>query len=352
MEQKKIFHNAFSARKHIREFSEELSGKCGIEPKALAKDVIQAKRINHISLDEYEWTGYYALDDAQKRSVSTLWTRAQFRKTFTDRRYISMLMNKFIFSRVFAEFYGRKCVRLEGMTPDGLKELACNEGKVVIKPNCKGQGKGVRVFSVTDGEELQAAMDYIRHIENGIAEEFIQQHEVMARLNPRAVNILRLYSVSSPAGSYLFAPVLTVASDMDISNGSQDALTAMVDIRSGLTLTDAVDQNNTVDFTTHPLTGTAFKGTQIPYWEEIIDMLRRAVPLADKISNIGWDVAITPHGPIIIEANTIPGFNSAQYRGFGWVTDGFYYQPLFDEGMKGIPFSPAEHHEKVVLKLR
>ena len=162
---------------------------------------------------------------------------------------------------------------------------------------------------------------------------------------------MRFYSAVSPEASYLFAPVFTAATNKDISNGCQDALTAMIDIRTGEVISDAVDQNNLVDYAEHPVTGVPFKSLKMPFWQETIDMMRKAVPLADKISNIGWDVAITEEGPLIIEANTIPGFNTAQYRGFAWVTDGFGYQPLFDEGMKGIPFDGRGHYDRVVIKL-
>ena len=152
------------------------------------------------------------------------------------------------------------------------------------------------------------------------------------------------------AGTYLFAPVLTTAIEKDISNGCQDALTAMIDIRTGVVITDAVDQNNFIDYHTHPVTGVPFPGLQLPFWEETIDMMRRAVPLASKISNIGWDVTMTAGGPLIIEANTIPGFNTAQYRGYAWVTDGYGYQPLFDE-LNGRPFVNNDHYARVLLKL-
>ncbi len=340
-----------AARKHIREFAGQLSERCGKDARFLEKDILRAKKQNHISLNEYEWTGYYDLTEEQKATVSTLWTRSEYRKTFTDRRYICILMNKYIFSKVFSDFYGRKCLATRDVTPELLKELSGDNGKVVLKPNCKGQGKGVRVLATSTDTEFDAALDSIRKVENGVVEEYICQHKDIARLNPDAVSIVRFYSVVSPVGSYLFAPVFTAATNKDISNGCQDALTAMIDIRTGEVITDAVDQNNTSDYTVHPVTGVPFKGLKVPFWEETIAMMRKAVPLAAKISNIGWDVAITENGPLIIEANTIPGFNTAQYRGFAWVTDGYSYQPLFDEGMKGIPFEDKGRYEKVVLKL-
>ena len=53
---------------------------------------------------------------------------------------------------------------------------------------------------------------------------------------------------------------------------------------------------------------------------------------------------------VIIEANTIPGFNTAQYRSYAWVTDGYGYQPLFDE-LNGRPFVNNDHYARVLLKL-
>ena len=341
----------YAARKHIREFSRELSERCGKAPGSIEKDILRAKKVNHISLNEYEWTGYYDLSEAQKATVSTLWTRAEYRKTFTDRRYICILMNKYIFSKVFSDFYGRGCAMTRDVTPEKLRELAGDKGKVVLKPNCKGQGKGVRVLSTATEEEFSAALEQIGKVENGIVDEYIVQHPDIARLNPDAVSIVRFYSVTGPEASYLFAPVFTAATNKDISNGCQDALTAMIDIRTGEVISDAVDQNNISDYPVHPVTGVPFKGLKLPFWQETIDMMRKAVPLADKISNIGWDVAITEEGPLIIEANTIPGFNTAQYRGFAWVTEGFGYQPLFDEGLKGIPFDGQGHYDRVLIKL-
>ena len=44
------------------------------------------------------------------------------------------------------------------------------------------------------------------------------------------------------------------------------------------------------------------------------------------------------------------GFMTAQYAGFGWITDGYGYQPLFD-AVHGKSFEDDGRYERVVLKL-
>ena len=339
-----------NARKHIRQFAGEYAEKSGEDPKDVERDILQAKKRNHISFAEYEWTGYYHLTPEQKKTISTLWTRMEFRKQFTDRRYIGMLMNKYIFSKVFGDFYGRWCMRASEADAKSLREMAKESGRVVYKPNCKGMGQGIRVLSARTEEEAKEALQYIQKSGGGIVEEYICQDDLLTSLNPNAVSVIRFYSASSPEGEFLFAPVLTVAHKNKSSNGCKDALTAMVDIRTGEVLTDAVDQNSGEIYQAHPSTGMAFKGLKLNNWDKTIQMMRRALPLGRKISNIGWDVALTKEGPILVEANTIPGFMTAQYAGFGWITDGYGYQPLFD-AVHGKSFEDDGRYERVVLKL-
>lgn len=345
-------HNPLSALIKIHTFAKGLSKRCGKSAFFLTNDIIRAKRQNHISLEEYEWVGYYNMTPLQKRTVSTLWTRAELRKKHTKRHYKCVLMNKYIFSKVFSEYCGRDCIRTVELTAESLRCLAEKSGKVVYKPVSKGQGRGVRVIPVGNEEGLSAAMSRIKALPAGIVEEFICQHDELNRLNPSAVSVVRFYSVCTPAGVYIFAPVLTTSITMDISNGCKDALTAIADIRSGVVITDAIDQQLMKAHATHPVTGVGFKGFQIPFWSETIEMMKKAVTEASYISNIGWDIAITNSGPIIVEANTIPGFNTAQYRDFGWVTNGMGYQPIFDEALNGVPFTDRSNYEKVLIKLR
>ena len=56
----------------------------------------------------------------------------------------------------------------------------------------------------------------------------------------------------------------------------------------------------------HPDTGMALVGTAIPGWEELSELALEGARLMRHIPMIGWDIAPTAHGPIIVEMNETP----------------------------------------------
>ena len=60
------------------------------------------------------------------------------------------------------------------------------------------------------------------------------------------------------------------------------------------------------------ITGIKFDGFEIPYWDEIKKMVLEAALVNDKVNIVGWDVAISKDGPVIIEGNRGPGFDLVQ----------------------------------------
>jgi hypothetical protein len=56
----------------------------------------------------------------------------------------------------------------------------------------------------------------------------------------------------------------------------------------------------------HPTSGLTFSGYQIPHWAETKALAARAHDLFPEFGVFGWDVAVTPEGPLIIECNANP----------------------------------------------
>ena len=53
----------------------------------------------------------------------------------------------------------------------------------------------------------------------------------------------------------------------------------------------------------HPVTGAELIGVRMPLWDEVHTLAERASAAFLPLRTIGWDIAVTPAGPLLIEGN-------------------------------------------------
>ena len=68
-------------------------------------------------------------------------------------------------------------------------------------------------------------------------------------------------------------------------------------------------------------------GRKIPFWNEVLSICNDAAKKIPKCQYIGWDVAITENGPLLIEGNHMPDLDMIEFVG----SHGF-----LDKIMKGL----------------
>ena len=72
------------------------------------------------------------------------------------------------------------------------------------------------------------------------------------------------------------------------------------------------------DYARHPASGAYLPGFQIPFWPELTACVRRAMDRVPGMGYVGWDIAVTPDGPELIEGHWHwPGGNIIQFDGVG-----------------------------------
>jgi len=64
--------------------------------------------------------------------------------------------------------------------------------------------------------------------------------------------------------------------------------------------------------THHPDTGVAFSGFRHPQWEAMSALALDGARLMRHVPLIGWDIACTADGPMIVEMNETPDFSLIQ----------------------------------------
>ena len=60
-------------------------------------------------------------------------------------------------------------------------------------------------------------------------------------------------------------------------------------------------------FEKHPDTGCRIAGKTVPFWAECVQLCLRGHKCFSPISIVGWDVAVTSDGPILVEGNIYSG---------------------------------------------
>lgn len=142
-----------------------------------------------------------------------------------------------------------------------------------------------------------------------VFQETIIQHSVINQLNSSSVNTIRMDTLVDNDGKvHVLSGYMRMSlKDHYVDNISRGGAMAIVDLNSGKLKKYAYPgfkNSGTKLLTKHPKTGTVFEGFKLPYIKEAIDLVSRAALLMPGLRIIGWDVAISTTGPVIIEGNS------------------------------------------------
>lgn len=219
---------------------------------------------------------------------------------------LNLLRSKLEFPRKFARYYGRDHIPSRECSN---RFLASHVGeRVIYKPLDGGQGKGIAVFDVTDPDALAAEL---RAMPAGVVETWIRQHPQMQALYPDAINPIRIQTINHGGKPVCLCATITAGRSERFANASCHAIFALVDVQTSAVTTDGCDYDGN-SYLVHPVTGIPLRGFQIPHWQELLRTVTEAAALIPEIGYIGWDVAITEDGVVLIEGNNDPGYSAYQ----------------------------------------
>lgn len=138
-------------------------------------------------------------------------------------------------------------------------------------------------------------------------DELVIQHPDMNVLCPSSVNTMRVMTFNDHGKPEILWMGLRVGNGVNaVDNFHADGMIVSINQETGCLVGNGVNTEHS--FTHHPATGIQFDGFRIPCFEEAKALALKAALESDKILVVGWDVAISENGPVIIEGNRRPGF--------------------------------------------
>ena len=173
------------------------------------------------------------------------------------------------------------------------------------KSCCVLTSKGGHFFSGGQPVELN---DFIGQSQDYIFQPVIENHADIKALNPTTLNTLRIVTCRTGDGKYeLLNPgMLRIGrSHGVVDNFAQGGIGVGIDENGRLKRYGYThDKNlNYSKLDRHPDTQLLFEGRGIPLYQESVALAMDAHKLFPTLQTIGWDVAVTPDGPVFVESN-------------------------------------------------
>lgn len=265
---------------------------------------------------DYLMFGFYNMNGKQRDTYLTRVRNKRVQDLMNDPAYSDEFDDKLRFNQRFARYLGRKTLNGETATPEQFADFIAGQEAIFAKINHGDCGRGVNKLYVRDYDSPAAMLQYIQENQLVVLEHVLPQHPDMARLHPSSVNTMRILTDLVDGQVHIaYISVKMGRGDGVCDNSGQGGVLCRVDPDTGKIISPATDDYFNV-YDKHPDTGIPFVGYQLPMVPQAIDLAKQAAREIPQVGHVGWDIAITPDGPAIIEGNDFPGTDLCQLAPF------------------------------------
>lgn len=187
-----------------------------------------------------------------------------------------------------------------------------SETKSIFIKKTYGSYGGSNTFKISEPDiKDEKTLDIIfkEVIKSGfLFQQTIDQHPDLNRLNSSCLNTIRMDTFVDRNGD---VEIISAFLRLSIKNSHVDNLSSGgcligIDIHSGrlkkYAYTSVTKEQGKI-LTEHPVTNVKFEGYLLPEFDEVKALTLKIASVVPGLRLIGWDIAITKDGPVIIEGN-------------------------------------------------
>lgn len=263
-----------------------------------------------ISYTDYMKGNYFNLSRKEKKAFIKTKKFYGIINYLNDDNYRNIFLDKITFNKKFKKFIGRDFVDLRETKYDDFVKFLSNKKSVFIKKHNSFGGDGIEKVVLSKKTDLVELYGKLSKNKQYLIEDTIIQHDYLNKINPNVVNTIRLVTLIKDGKAHV------IGNTIRLNTGEEEVISCH-DIfgsldNDGNLLGNIVDDDCHI-YKEHPLTKFKFDNMKIPYIKEAIKLVEKAAKVVPEIRYVGWDVAITPTGPVIIEGNFYPSYGLFQY---------------------------------------
>ena len=257
--------------------------------------------------DEFFIFHFEEYDDAKRRSFVPEFDKNVFADIVNDKQQADVFLDKWTTYEYFKEFFGRDVYnirRLEDFDKDEFSQFATKHPSFIMKPVFGTRGAGIQVLNTKSAQEARTVLEglYRKGVTAMILEELIAQDDKLAALHKESANTLRVATIRfDDRVDVIFSYLRMGKGDAVIDNASAGGVFGVINVETGKIYAACDRFGGTFD--KHPDSGIELIGFEIPRWEEVKNLVKKAAQVLPKVRYVGWDVAVTKTGCVLIEGN-------------------------------------------------
>ena len=243
---------------------------------------------------------------------------------FTDRLCSKLEDNKCLYYSVYREIKQPEFLMMKkdglwqdadgkALSDEEMKELLKKENQAVLKRAvCSEGGAGVYFLS---GEHLyEQLMEQMADIPcDVVLQKKLRQHPLMSALHPESVNTIRLLSLYTDGQVRIYSAAVRIGvGESHTDNGMTGGIYVGLHSDGRLKKMGCTSKMQTME--THPDLGYRFEGHQIPSFDKVKELVKKAHKMTGHFRLTSWDVAVDESGEaVLIEPNySMGGINELQ----------------------------------------
>lgn len=262
------------------------------------------------------YTDYFRGDyiNLTKKEKDTFVTTKSFYKILrylNSDKYKVLLNDKLVFNKYFNEYLKREYINLRECSVNEFEKFLDGKKVVFAKTPIGEGGHGVSKIVTKDYKDIKKLYKTLVSKKQYLVEESIVQSKDLNEINPNVVNSFRIVTLYKDGKAYVINNALRINQD------ETDVIGCTNDLYFSLDESGKIDSNVIDDYANvyeyHPLTKKKFSEVKIKGVKEAFEMCKEAAEKIPQVRYIGWDVAFTENGPVLVEGNEYPGYGLLQF---------------------------------------
>ena len=261
-------------------FLNHASKVTGKSKASLISDAFSSVFKYNISLLEYFQFRFFEQTDEQRKTWAGTGYMFEYQLKMNPKSTRDILDDKTKFYRSYKDYFVHNVADIADLKakPEILQKLLNTpSGKLVFKVadgNC-----GIDVF-IQDAKQFdeKSIITFMDNSQYDLVEEFIQQHPVLNKLSPSAVNTVRIFTqLDDNDDVVLLGCRQRISVNSPVDNMAAGNMAATIDEATGIINDAGVYSDITKpEEEKHPITGVDIVGLQVPFWKETLAMVTKA----------------------------------------------------------------------------